>query len=108
MNLENIRGFLTDKGDLLIRQIENHDIMEHESFTDLLWAVVHLRDELLSRRSLHNLPKTDLNHLANDIKRAYTLLARQWLDHLKHLKSQYPYLFSLALRTNPFSHRLYL
>lgn len=30
------------------------------------------------------------------------LLALQWLDYLEHLKIQYPYLFSLAARKNPF------
>jgi len=26
----------------------------------------------------------------------------QWLAYMKHLKKEYPYLFSLAVRTNPF------
>jgi len=95
--------FLTQKGDLLLRQIENPDLIEHESFSELLWAVVHLRDELMSRKSLLNLPEADLEHLANDAKRAYGALVRRWVDYLQHLKLSYPYLFSLALRTNPFS-----
>jgi len=103
MDLEMLSEFLTKKGDLLLRQIENPDLIEHESFTELLWAVVHLRDELMSRKSLLNLPKADLEHLANDAKRAYGALVRRWVDYLQHLKRSYPYLFSLALRTNPFS-----
>jgi hypothetical protein len=103
MDLELLSEFLTEKGELLLRQIENPDLTEHESFADLLWAVVHLRDELMSRKSLLNLPETDLLHLANDAKRAYGALIKQWVDYLQHLKRSYPYLFSLALRTNPFS-----
>ena len=38
-----------------------------------------------------------------DIKRAYGLLTRQWLDYMQYLKNRYPFLFSLALRTNPFA-----
>jgi hypothetical protein len=95
-----------EKGDLFVRQIENPDLMEYESFAELLWATVHLRDELAARSSLINLPETDLNHLANDAKRAYNLLVREWLDYLKYLKRRYPYLFSLALRTNPFSENI--
>jgi len=102
IDLETMFKFLKDKGDLLVRQIENQDLIEHESFTELLWAIVHLRDELLSRKSFNNLPKTDITHLANDTKRAYSLLVRQWIFYLEHLKQHYPYLFSLALRTNPF------
>jgi len=26
----------------------------------------------------------------------------EWLSHMEHLKSDYPYLFSLAVRSNPF------
>lgn len=103
MDLKMLSEFLTEKGDLLLRQIENPDLIEHESFTDLLWAVVHLRDELMSRKSLLNLPEADLEHLANDAKRTYGALVRRWVDYLQHLKRSYPYLFSLALRTNPFS-----
>jgi len=32
----------------------------------------------------------------------HLLLVREWLSHLEHLKVDYPYLFSLAVRTNPF------
>ena len=103
MDLEMLSEFLTAKGDLLLRQIENPDLIEHESFTELLWAVVHLRDELMSRNSLLNLPEADLEHLANDAKRVYSALVGRWVDYLQHLKRSYPYLFSLALRTNPFS-----
>jgi len=55
-----------------------------------------------SARNFDKLPESDLLHLANDVKRVYGLLTRQWLDYLLHLKVQYPYLFSLALRTNPY------
>ena len=33
--------------------------------------------------------------------RAFTALAAEWLDYVQHLKSHYPYLFSLVLRTHP-------
>jgi hypothetical protein len=76
--------------------------VEHEAFTELLWAVVHLRDELVSRESLKDLPATDISHLANDVNRAYNMLTRQWIEYMQFLKNRYPFLFSLALRTNPF------
>jgi voltage-gated potassium channel len=103
MSLEALSEFLGEKGDLLLRQIENPDLIEHESFAELLWAVVHLRDELVSRKSFLNLPEADVEHLANDARRAYNALVRRWVDYMQHLKRSYPYLFSLALRTNPFS-----
>jgi len=102
IELEILKELLDEKGDLLVRQIENPDLSEHESFAELLWAVTHLRDEIMSRPSLSNLPKTDLIHLSNDSKRAYTLLAKEWLTYMLHLQYRYPYLFSLAIRMNPF------
>jgi voltage-gated potassium channel len=77
-------------------------LLEHETFTDLLWAVFHLTEELASRPALTALPDPDLDHLSGDMGRAYGLLASQWLDYMRHLESAYPYLFSLAVRLNPF------
>ena len=103
MELEAMRSFLGDKSDLLIRLIESESLLEHESFTGLLWAVSHLKDELVARTGLSQLPESDLAHLANDARRAYILLGKQWTSYMQYLKHGYPYLFSLAFRTNPFS-----
>jgi hypothetical protein len=69
----------------------------------MLWSVFHLADELAHRPSVAGLPDADLRHLENDIRRAYDWLVREWLRHMQHLKATYPYLFSLAVRTNPFN-----
>ena len=100
--LEELRGFLVGKRAFLLGLLENPNLLEHESFTELLWAVFHLTEELTHRKSLENLPNSDHEHLAGDIKRAHQLLVNEWLDHMEHLKTDYPYLFSLAVRTNPF------
>ena len=102
LDLNIIHDFLSQKGELFIRELENPDLVENEGFTELLWAVVHLRDELLARDSLENLPESDMGHLAVDVTRAYTLLTRHWISYLEYMKTAYPFLFSLALRTNPF------
>jgi voltage-gated potassium channel len=102
MDLERLGELLRKNGDLLLRQIENPSLIEHESFTEVLWAVIHLRDELISTKSYSDLSKSDRVHLANDINRAYSSVAQCWVDHMHYLKESYPYLFSLAIRTNPF------
>lgn len=101
-DLAALRAYLGAQRPFLLRLLENQNLLEHESFTDTLWAVFHLADELAHRNDLDALPASDIAHLSGDIKRAYAALAGQWLGHLQHLKSQYPYLFSLAVRTNPF------
>ena len=85
-----------------MRLLENPLLIEHESFTDMLQAVFHLTSELTHRKDLTSLPANDQQHLTKDICRAYHLLIIQWLGYMRYLKQHYPYLFSLALRTNPF------
>jgi hypothetical protein len=101
-DLEVLKKFLTGKRSFLLGLLENPNLLEHEAFTDLLWAVFHLTEELNSRADTTGLPDTDYKHLSGDIKRAYVLLISEWLSYMKHLKVDYPYLFSLAVRTNPF------
>ncbi len=102
---EFVRTFLRDRSDLLMRLLENPYLLEHEAFTDLLRAVFHLREELMHREGLGEAPESDRDHLTNDMKRVYLLLIGQWLDYMKYLKGNYPYLFSLAIRTNPFDEK---
>jgi len=101
-DLENLKTFLTERRNFLLRLLENPNLLEHDAFTNLLWAVFHLTEELSHRKSLGDLPESDLGHLSGDIRRAYVLLVSEWLDYMHHLKNNYPYLFSLAIRTNPF------
>ncbi|MDP8234706.1 MAG: hypothetical protein P9M06_07950 [Candidatus Saelkia tenebricola] len=101
-DLEAVKNFLKEKKQFLLNLLGNSNLLEHESFTNLLWAVFHLAEELIHRRSLEVLPETDYKHLSGDMKRVYNLLIAEWFDYMKHLKNDYPYLFSLAVRTNPF------
>jgi hypothetical protein len=99
--LEEMREFLLSKRAFLLTLLENPTLMEHETFTDLLWAVFHLTEELKYRYILEDLPEMDHEHLCGDIARAYNLLMREWLAYMKHLRDHYPYLYSLAVRMNP-------
>lgn len=102
LDLEYLFILLQKERDFLITLVENPILLEHESFTDLLLEVSHLLEELENRSCLIGLPATDLAHLQRDIKRVYGYLASEWLDYMLYLKSDYPHLFSLAMRTNPF------
>ena len=102
INSEALRNFLDIKGDFLLRLLENPVLLEHESFTLLLQAIYHLREELLCREDLALLPVSDYAHLSGDARRVYGLIVPQWLGYLKYLKTSYPYLFNLAVRKNPF------
>lgn len=96
-----IKNLLSPKREYLLHLMENDNLMESEHFSQLLLAVFHLIDELQLRPDLYNLKPMDFAHLVEDFKRAALLLAEQWVDYLYHLKESTPYLFSLAMRTNP-------
>lgn len=97
-----LKRFLSGKRDFLLRLLENQNLLEHEMFTELLWAIFHLDEELDARDDVTQLSTPDGEHIAGDIRRAYVILIAEWLAYMKHLKNEYPYLFSLAVRTNPF------
>jgi len=99
--LRELKDVLDREKAFLLGLLGNQALLEHESFTELLWAVTHLAEELDARATFDDLPDADRAHLAGDVKRAYTQLIGQWLEYVRHLQTQYPYLFSLAVRTNP-------
>ena len=101
-DIEHLKKTLSERREFLLRLLENPNLLEHETFTALLWAVFHLAEELCARPDLKNLPEADCEHLTGDIKRAYSLLIVEWIIYMRHLHNSYPYLFSLAVRTNPF------
>ena len=95
-SLRHKKGFILD-------MFNNPNMLEHSRFTDMLWALYHLIDELENREDAEKLPDTDISHLCGDITRAYGLLLHEWVLYMKHLKKTYPYLFSIAVRKNPFA-----
>ncbi len=102
-DLSELSGFLKEKEIFLLTLLTNPILIEHEAFTDLLRAIFHLREEFEHRNELHNLPDNDYHHLSGDINRVYGLLVQEWFAYIRYLKEKYPYLFSLAVRVNPFN-----
>ncbi|MFC1515308.1 hypothetical protein ACFL7E_00965 [Thermodesulfobacteriota bacterium] len=101
LQLIELKALLHPRVDFLMRLIENPNLLEHESFTQLLRAVFHLAEELSYRNDLESTPEADLRHLAGDIERVYGLIVREWVLYMIFLKRNFPFLFSLAVRTNP-------
>jgi len=102
-NMEELKLFLVGKRVFMLGLLENQNVLEHEEFTDVLWAVFHLTDELAARNEVSALSAPDRAHLRGDIARAYKPLITEWLSYMCHIKTSYPYLFSLAVRMNPFN-----
>jgi hypothetical protein len=102
-NIKELKIFLSEKRAFLLTMLANPNLLEHLSFTDLLWSISHLTQELELRKDLNNLNNLDSEHLSEDIRRAYSILIVEWIAYLKHLKEDYPFSYSLAIRNNPFN-----
>lgn len=98
-----LQQFLIEKRGFLIRLLENPYLIEKDSFSTLLLGIFHLDEELEKREIGDNIPETDYIHLINDIDRVYSSLIYEWINYLHYLKVHYPYMLSLAIRTNPFN-----
>jgi hypothetical protein len=103
--MDALRQFLMQNEDFLLRLVENPMVFEHETFTDLILVLTHLNEELKARSDLSLLPPSDIAHLKGDTERVYSRLVPEWLKYMEYLQRSYPYLFSLALRKNPFDEK---
>jgi hypothetical protein len=101
-DLQPIKDLLASQRSFITGLMQNGNLLEHAGFTDALWAVSHLGEELSARADLTALPPADRAHIELDMARAYGRLLGEWLGYVRHLKADYPYLFSFAVRTNPF------
>ena len=100
--LTNLRDLLISKRELLISFMNNSNLLEKDEFTSLILAIFHLDEELEHRSDLSNVRDADFNHLNGDMKRIYSKLIHEWIYYLSYLNKHYPYMISLAIRTNPF------
>jgi len=100
--LVEMKNFLNTNRRFILGMMENANLAEHDRFTDMLLALSHLSDELRMRDDLASLPASDFKHISKDISRVYNSILVLWLSYLFHIKSEYPFLYSLAIRSNPF------
>lgn len=99
--LDDLRQTLTARRAFMVRLLENPSLLENEKFSNLLWAIFHLTEELDARSDLSQVPDSDFEHLKGDISRSYGHLFREWLAYMRHLHDNYPFLYSFAMRTSP-------
>jgi len=55
------------------------------------------------RGDLSLLSSSNIVHQTLDIERVYSHLVPEWLKYMEYLGNHYPYLFSFAMRWNPFN-----
>ncbi len=102
-DLEGITHLLQEKKSFLLALLLNPMLPEYEELTNLVWAAFHLAEELEHQEPLKDLTEADYEHVAEDVKRVYHLLLLTWMTFVNHMKANYPFLYSLAARNNPFN-----
>ena len=101
--LDDLSTFLTGHGDFLLRLLENPQVTDHERFTDLLWSILHLKEDLELRDKDAAIDPADAVQLKADLRRVYVRLLAAWLSCMRYLARNLDYLFRLSARQNPFS-----
>jgi hypothetical protein len=102
VDLSELLQLLSGQRKFVVGLLENPAVMEHEEFTEILWSVFHLVDELEARDEVSSLMSFDRAHIIGDTQRVYKHLVLQWLGYMEHMQERYPYLFARAVRQNPF------
>lgn len=103
VQIDSLTVLMKSKRNFLIRLLENPNLLEHDTFTDMLLSVFHVMEELIARATFEVDNKADLEHLSNDIQRALKALLIEWVEYMRHLRLEYPYLYSFVVRKNLFS-----
>lgn len=105
IDLEGLRKFLDIQDNFILNLLTNPIMDEYSDVSKMLIALLHLRDELVTRNSEGHLKGYEKNHITRDICKAYLHLLIQWVEYMKILKGYYPSLFVKALINSPFDRR---
>lgn len=105
INLELLRKRLDVDDNFILNLLINPGLDEYNEVSAMLMALLHLRDELVTRTSKGELKRYEKMHITKDICRAYKELLVQWVEYMKILKEYYPALFVKALIMSPFDNR---
>ena len=100
--LVKLAELLAERKSFMLSLLENSNLLEHDSFTDMIWAVFHVADELQNRGDLTILPEADIKHISNDLLRAYPALIQQWIGYIVYLRDEYPFLYEAAKKRSPY------
>ena len=102
INLYELRKFLLENKEFAVNLLDNPMLVEHETFTDLLWNVLHVTEELRRVINFENLSEEDRDDINGDLEKMYRLLSYEWLNYVHYLRDNYPHIFVYEAKTNPF------
>lgn len=92
-DINSLKELLTEKNSFLTNLLSNSNLLEHDSFTDLLFALFHLSDELHLMDKIKVKDKDYYDHISKDMERVYRLLTYHFILYAEYIKGSYPYLY---------------
>jgi len=108
VDLVKLKDILEAEETFLTNMISNPALYEHDSFSDLLISLFHLKEELslkIVKSDQSEMKDYQVDHLRVDINRVYKHLSIEWVDYMHHLKEKYPFLYVTAIIKNPYDTR---
>lgn len=104
IDLTVIKDSLHESKNLLVILISNEYLHDHETFTETIMALFHLKEEIDTRYNI-DIKEYEKEHLESDISQVYRYLTYMWCHYINYLSYNYPSLYVKALINNPFDTR---
>lgn len=102
VDLIQLKDLLHDGKNLLITLMTTESLHDHETFTEMLMLIMHLKEEL-DLRDISSLNESERHHLEQDMTALYRYLTYEWCYYLNYLSKHYPGLFNTAIMLSPFN-----
>ena len=102
VDLIQLKDLLHDGKNLLITLMTTESLHDHETFTEMLMLIMHLKEEL-DLRDISSLNESERLHLEQDMTALYRYLTYEWCYYLNYLSKHYPGLFNTAIMLSPFN-----
>ncbi|MDE5978372.1 MAG: hypothetical protein K2G70_07930 [Turicibacter sp.] len=102
INLNDLKQMLHEGKSLLITLMTTESLHDHETFTEMLMLIMHLKEEL-DMRDISSLSKEEVQHLEEDMVAIYRYLTYEWCYYLDYLNQNYPKLFNTVIMLSPFN-----
>ena len=99
-----LQNLLHKSNDLLISLIASENLHDHETFTEMLIALIYLTEEIDTRYSLQ-IEDYENEHITEDLSTVYKYLTYVWFHYMYYLSKNYPSLFVKVLINNTFDTR---
>ena len=102
IDLRELQQILHEGKNIIITLMTTDSLHEHETFTEMLMRIMHLKEEL-DTQDITDLSNIKCTHLEEVMAAFYRYLTYEWCYYLNYLNKFYPSLFSTVIMLSPFN-----